>query len=283
MEAFAKREWDAGNPKTRFLAGYVDLDKADVLRRDGKYENALTAAERACALGEHWPFLQGRARIHVWQDEPELALPDLDRALELRPGLPELLFERARALDQLERWEDAGRSLLDGLRADPSDGVARGIFDHVLQGLVYEGWRLGEEGQHEAALRVLDLAAQLAPGNAEVQSQRASIVSPPGPRQAGPADDLAELEERVRADPDDFRAHQRLDYALARRGEFDRVVELWSEFLSRNPGHGQAHLERGGAYFHSGNRELALADARAACELGVNEGCLRVRQLSVGQ
>jgi tetratricopeptide (TPR) repeat protein len=278
MEAFAKR---AGH-KTQDLVG-LDLDKADVLRRDERYDEALAAVERACALGEHWAFLHGRARIRVWQESPELALPDLDRALELRPGLPELLFERARACDQARRWEEAGRSLLDGLRVDPSDTVARSIFDRVPQGLIYEGWRLNEEGQREAALRVLDLAAQLAPGNAEVQSRRASIISPPAPEQGGQADELAELEQRVRADPDDFRAHQELDYALARRGEFDRVIDLWTGFLSRNPAHGQALLERGGAYFHAGNRELALADARSACDLGVNEGCLRARQLSPGQ
>jgi Flp pilus assembly protein TadD len=56
---------------------------------------------------------------------------------------------------------------------------------------------------------------------------------------------------------------------------FADVVEMWTRYLEANPRDGRAHLERGGAFFHLGRRDEARADAKAACDLGVSEGCAR--------
>jgi tetratricopeptide (TPR) repeat protein len=278
MAAFA-REAEAmtgANPKLRLLRGYVDLDVADVLLRDERYDEALSAANRACALGDHWEFLLGRARIHVRRGDLAAALADLDRAAELRPTKADIFFERALANDAARRWEAAGRDLLAGFRLDPIDAHGRRLLDHVVKGLVYEGCRHHRAGRRADALRVYDLAAALAPTNRDVQARRsAAVMADTG----GDDDALAGLEERVRSSPYDFRLHQELDYALAKRRQFDRVVALWTEFLERNPDHPGAHLERGGAFYHLRRYREALADAHKACELGENEGCARARQL----
>jgi Flp pilus assembly protein TadD len=87
----------------------------------------------------------------------------------------------------------------------------------------------------------------------------------------------------VQRSPDDLRALQQLDYALARRGEFQRIVDLYTAYLARHPQDGQAYLERGGAYFHLRRLPEARADARTACELGVSEGCAREKQVAAMQ
>jgi tetratricopeptide (TPR) repeat protein len=83
----------------------------------------------------------------------------------------------------------------------------------------------------------------------------------------------------VKQNPDDFRAYQRLDYALASKGAFERVVALWTEYLARHANDGPAYLERGGAYVHLRRLPEAHADATKACTLGVSEGCARAKQL----
>jgi tetratricopeptide (TPR) repeat protein len=279
MAAFAA-EADAAaasNPKLRLLSGYVDRDVAERLRSEKRYDEALVAVERACTLGEHWEFLLARADIQAWRGELEAAFADFNRASELRPGEPDVLFHRAAGHQHARRWEAAGRDLLAGFRLDPVNSYGRRLLDKIVKGLVHEGWQHHKAGRREDALRVYDVAAALAPTSSEVQRWRSAVVT------AGTGRDgvtIAQLEARVRRAPDDFRSHQQLDYALAKRGELDRVVVLWTKFLSRNPDHGPAHLERGGAFFHMRRYREARADAQKACELGVNEGCTRARQLA---
>lgn len=51
------------------------------------------------------------------------------------------------------------------------------------------------------------------------------------------------------------------------------MIELWTEYLGRHPEDGRAYDERSGAYYNSGHRAEALADAEKACRLGINRAC----------
>jgi hypothetical protein len=95
---------------------------------------------------------------------------------------------------------------------------------------------------------------RLLPGYVDLD--KASVA---GPAKHGEAatQEIAALEAKVKANPDDFRAHQELDYTLARRGDFMRVVAMWDEFI-------HTHLK---------DWESAIRDATRACELGESEGC----------
>ena len=79
--------------------------------------------------------------------------------------------------------------------------------------------------------------------------------------------------------PDDFRAVQQRNSALARERRFAEILPRWDAFLARNPEHGLAYLERSGTHYHLRDLEAALSDLKKACEFGVNEGCSRARQL----
>jgi tetratricopeptide (TPR) repeat protein len=280
MRDFAREGNTALNPRMRFLPGYVDLDRAQMFLIEKSPQDALAAIERACALGEYWEFLEQRAEIRDHLNDPSGALADLERAIALRPGHPRLLIWRAYVHHRAQRWEPAGRDLLAGIRMDPTDWRARWMLDAVVKGLIYDGWVHHKAGRRQDALRIYDLAAELAPRNPEVQSRRKWVIAGEG---GSSTEELAVLEEQVRKAPDDFRALQQLDYALARRGQFERVVELWTAYLARHPQDGPAHLERGGAYFQLGRLAEARADARRACELGISEGCAREKQVAAMQ
>jgi tetratricopeptide (TPR) repeat protein len=277
MRDFAREGNLALNPRMRFLPGYVDRDRAQVFLIEKSPQKALAAIERACALGEYWEFLEQRAEIRDHLNDPSGALADLDRAITLRPGHPRLLIWRAYVHHRALRWEAAGRDLLAGIRMNPTDRTARRILDTVVQGLMYDGWVHHKAGRRQDALRVYDLAAELAPTNREVQSQRNWVIAGEG---NSSTEELAALEEQVRKTPDDFRAAQQLDRALQRRGQFERAVPLWTAYLAWHPQDGRAYLERGGAYFQLRQLADARADARAACELGISEGCAREKQVA---
>jgi tetratricopeptide (TPR) repeat protein len=278
MSTFAGAAPVAGNPRLRLLAGYADHDRARVLHAEKRFDEARAAIERATALGAHWEFLVERAKVDSLRGDVDHAVADLDRAALLRPGLPEVLFERAWAQMDKKRWEPAGLDLLAGMRVDPTDARARQMHPTVVKGLIHAAAEAHHAGRREDALRLIDLAAELGPTDHDVHQWKEAIVS----GKSGPpaASDLEPLEKAARDQPDDFRAHQQLDYALARQGQMPRVIEMWTEYLSRHPNDGPAHLERGGAYVRLRKLAEAQEDAAKACELSVSEGCVRQKQIT---
>lgn len=276
MLEFAQDRIDPSNPRLRLLPGYILLDKADRLFAAEEPREALAAIQLALGLGEHWEFLYNRAEAKDYLDDLEGALTDLNRALELRPGHPRVLLKRAYIHHRAERWEAAGRDLLLGIRMSPTDDRARRIFDTIVGGLIYEGWEHHTAGRRTDALRVYDLAAELAPPNQEVQSRRGLIVIGEA---AGGRDKIAGLEEQARNLPDNFRVRENLHHELAREREFPRIVEMWTVYLATHPDDAAAYLARGWAYFQMGRYEDARADTRRACQLGNSEGCMRAKQV----
>jgi tetratricopeptide (TPR) repeat protein len=93
----------------------------------------------------------------------------------------------------------------------------------------------------------------------------------------GPA--LSDFEEAVKLDPNHFDAYLQIDWLYAQQHKWDAILAHWSRFLDLNPSHARAYLERGGAYYHKGDLNRALADTRRACESGSTEGCRRYEQV----
>src|SRR5207253_6224264 len=113
----------------------------------------------------------------------------------------------------------------DGGGGESVGGVGRGVVDRG--GVMFEG------GARERALGIYDLAANLAPTDADVLQRREWVVI--GKEGGDPLQAIANTEAAVKASPDDFRAVQQLDYLLSRQREFQRVLLLWDDYLSRHP------------------------------------------------
>jgi cytochrome c-type biogenesis protein CcmH/NrfG len=273
MTELAKKAPVAKNPQLRFLPAYVELDRAFSLRHDGKLDEALAANERACALGEYWESLLDRALTFEAKKDLGKAERDVARANELRPGEPKVLFPLARIALVSQRWDAAGQALINGLRIDPTNADGRRLLPSVVQGLVYQGSQQYKAGRKDDALRAIELAIGLDPQSQPAKGLKNYILIGP----TSGADDIEKLRAAAVAAPNDFRAHQALDYALAKQRRFAEVVEMWTSYLEANPRDGKAHLERGGAFFQLGKRDDARADAKAACELGVSEGCAHAK------
>lgn len=271
MRAAAKSAPVAENPRLRFLTGLVEVDRAELAVHDDRLPDAMEEVEKACALGEYWAFLRQRAHVERRARAFDGARRDLDRALELRPGSPDVLIERAELYLDLKDGERAGKDLLTALRVNPSHFRGEQVYGPTVQTLIHDAWVFRNAGQRDDALRVLDLASELAPLDGEVLGRRVLVLT------EGDAG-IAGLRAQAEATPDDFRSQQVLDYALAKEKRYDEVVALWTAFLTRHPEEGRAYSERAGAFHQLGRQRETVADLEKACELGVTEGCARLRR-----
>ena len=269
MHAFAATCNPARNVRCRVLDGFVDYDQADLAWMAGRLPDAEAAIDRAVALGDCATFLVKRSAIRYARHDYEGALADADKALPLWFA-PETLVARADALSGLRRWEPAGRMLLDAVRLEPTQRRAKEIGPYAVNGLLYEGMTDAGAGRRDDALRLLDLAAELAPSSPQVLGARARVLLGTNP-------DIAALEAAVAQNPDDLRLHQQLDYALSRQHDFARIAQMWTEFIARHPDEGRAYMERAGTYYNLGKQAESRADAAKACELGIAEGCMRAK------
>lgn len=261
------------NPKFRLLPGYADRDRGQVAADHDRNDEALAAFERACALGDNPDFLIDKARALTQRDDDVGAVAALSRALELRPQRVDLLFARAdaslrgRARNPQAAYED----LLLGLRIAPADTEARGVLPYVAGALQRLGADALGRNDPRAALRYFDEAFDLAPSR-QLEAQRTTALTTGF---HGTDAELAALTQAATAAPNDFYAHQRLDYALSTLGRWDSIVTMWSTFIASNPTEGHAYYERSGTYSHlPGMHAAAKADLVRACDLGINPACV---------
>ncbi len=276
MQAFAAKLPSTAHPRLKLLIGYADVDRSKIARREKRHDDALALANAACALGDHWDFLEERARVWMAMQRYDEAQKDLDLAVDMRPELPSLRFARSELFVRKEAWESAAADLLIAARVDATDSSTRWLMAKVVRGLSAQGWAAHQAGRRDEAIRLLDLAEQLSPFDREVHERREQAVRG---NVTGTPEEIAALETKVKEKPDDFATIQQLDYALARNRSYARVIELWTAYLGRHPDDARALFERGGAYYNSGHRTEASADAEKACQLGLDQACAVAKQM----
>ncbi len=279
MIQFAGRVPSDVNARLKLLPGYV-LDERAVLAVEKKQlDLALQHMNEACALGDHWDFLDRRAAIQLEKGQVDAAKKDWDLAIEISPELPRLKIARAKLLANQKAWESAARDLIDAARVDATDSTARWLLPRIARGLSSEGWAAHQRGDRATAVRLLELGQQLSPFDRELHERQEQAVRGGA---TGAPNELAALEASVKAQPDDFAARQQLDYALAKTKQYPRVIELWTEYLVRHPEDARAYMERSGAYYNSGHVPEATADVSKACGLGLDQACAYEKRIKSG-
>jgi tetratricopeptide (TPR) repeat protein len=278
MERAARAANPALNAKFRLLAGYADRDRAQVADHDDKPDEALAEIERACALGDNADFLLDKAGLLSRREDYAGELAALSRALDSRPQRTDLLFDRAEAYlrGKAPNAQAAYEDLLLGLRIEPTASRARAALPYVAGALT----RLAEDAlrrnEPREALRYFDEAFDLAPSQ-QLESRRSAALTAGF---HGTEVELDALTQAANAAPNDFYAHQRLDYALSTFQRWAQIVAMWTAFIANNPADGHAYYERSGTYSHMpGMREASKADVVRACDLGVNPACVLASRL----
>ena len=128
------------HPRLKLLIGYADVDRSKIARHEKRHDDALAIANAACALGDHWDFLEERARFWMAMQRYDEAQKDLDSAVDMRPELPSLRFARSELFARKEASESAAADLLSAVRVDATDSSSRWLIAKVVRGLSAQGW-----------------------------------------------------------------------------------------------------------------------------------------------
>ncbi len=276
MEAFAEEAQDyvAENARLAHLRGYADEDRADWALIDDDVPAAERHIAAALAHGDEWSFLLTRANVHQDRERWREALADLDRALELAPLLPSLLAERAYTLTAMDRAGAARADVELVVRLDPTNTKLPRLRRREAETAVLAGYELAKQQRWDAAMERYTWAHELAPGETDALYWRGRARLERKQTDAA----LADFEEAVRLDPHHFESIRNIDYILASRRDWPAIIGHWDRLIALEPENAEAHLERGGAYHHSGDTRAALADARKACDLGLAKACSIARR-----
>jgi tetratricopeptide (TPR) repeat protein len=219
------------------------------IAQDGR--NSLYHSNRGLAL-------QGLARFAE-------ALASYDRALALRPGYPEALFNRAVTLQALARFEAAlaGYDRALAVRPDHAEALSnRGVVLHKLgrlaeaiasyeralsarptfvEALANRGNALAELGRREEALASYERALAVRPDHADVLFHRGGVL-----HDLGRSDEaLASYERALTARPDFAEARFNRAVLLQARGRHEAALADYERVVGERPDHAEAHGNRG--------------------------------------
>ncbi len=117
-------------------------------------EKARKKLAQALQIEPRFPqALTLRAALHLSSGDTKSALDDLDNAIRIDPNYPDAYFMMGATLNGVQRFQDAERSVKQGLRLNPT----------AWQGCFELAKALLGEGQPGAALHELDAATKSAP------------------------------------------------------------------------------------------------------------------------
>lgn len=262
----------ADNPRLSVLRGYVDWDQGNLA--DSGTSEEMEHFNRAVAAGDYVPFYRDRARAHVYSQHYVEALDDTARALALSPDDPETLLIRARALEWSQRHGEAVEAAQLVNEIDPASSRLADFRRRESKSGAVEGHRLYSANDYRGAIARLTRAIELAGGTAELHYWRGRAYLMVEDQERA----LADFSTAIRVDPRHFESYRNVDFILARRGDWTRIIEYWTAYISVEPNDGRAYFERGGAKHHKGDQSSALQDANRACDLGTAEACEYLRR-----
>ena len=93
---------------------------------------------------------------------------------------------------------------------------------------------------------------------------------------------IEDFNRAIALNPSDPTAVNNLGIIYGKAGSFDKAFEQFNKALLLRPDLADAYYNRAVLYFRSGNKGLAIADYRSACNLGHDNGCGELQQLTRG-
>ena len=151
---------------------------------------------------------------------------------------------------------------------------ARGIYERILatdparsDAMQLLGVIAQQERRHDEAIRLIDAAVRLEPGNASYRSNLAIALRSLGRRQEA----IGELREALRLDPASSAAAGNLATLLAETGDHAGAEESLAAACAANPRDAQAFRRLGLMRARSGRLAEAVEPLEAACRLDPTE------------
>ncbi len=180
------------------------------------------------------------------------AMADLERAVALKPDLPEGQFNLGNALRAAGRLDEAVGRYEAALRARPDYPEAEDNLGTTLAAL----------GRPAEAILHVRAALRLRPRYPEAEVNLGTILQPTRPAEA-----IACFEAALRIDPDDFAAHYNLGIALRAVGRLPASIAEYEAALRLQPRSASAENNLGVALVDAGRGGEAIAHYQAALRI----------------
>jgi tetratricopeptide (TPR) repeat protein len=202
------------------------------LYQRGRLEDAEKIAGRLHkALPQSHEVLHVLGLIRLARGHPGAALPLIDQALKLNPGMPDVLSSRGLVLAGLTRNAEALASFDQALALAPDNPDVLNNRGNVLLKLARPQEAL-ETFERALALAPEHFGARVSRGHALVTLRRFS-------------DALAQYEALLAAQPSDPELHFNRGNALAGLGRQADAIAAFDRAILMRPDHLRAHLSRG--------------------------------------
>jgi predicted O-linked N-acetylglucosamine transferase (SPINDLY family) len=222
------------------------IQDALALHRAGRLTEAEPLYLKVLALdGDFYPALHLMGLIRLHQGRPGEALPYIERALRLRPGVPEMLANYGIALDGVGRTPEALAALDSVVKADPRNARAwsnRGALLVRLQ-------------RHEDALADFDRALALDPGLGDAWNNRGQVLMVLDRFEEA----LESYDRLLRLKPGDIEGRNNRGLALKALGRTEDALAEFESVIRERPHHAGAWVNRAVVLRAMGEVDQALA------------------------
>lgn len=256
------------NPKIKLLFGDLYADAASMQAISGAYNAAEKKYTKALSFGEYHVRLYERGKNSFKQKNYQKSLHDLNRAIEIYPENAKYYYWRAKSFNKLNQSKLASKDIRYASKLDPGDQSIQELQNWMANNYIRQGYELRNNPNKSAEIEKYDDALLIQPNNASAYYRRARAYL----AQNNIDRAVQDLNFAIKFEPKNIDYYILIDYALTQRNEWGKIIEYWDKFIILNPNNGRAYLERGGAYYHSGDRKSAVRDAKHSADLGNLKG-----------
>jgi len=243
--------------KTNSLSGYMQMGVIYDSMKD--YPKARDAYEKVLSINADFgPALNNLSYLYSERlNDPAKAYPLAKKVVDLAPDNPAALDTLGWVTYKKGDYAHA-RPMLENSASKMTDNAE--VQFHV--GMVR--YMMGDENLARQALQVAAASKAEFPGKEEASRRLAILAIDP---KTADEKALADLEQRLKNEPNDPVAAVRAGDIYERNGSFDKAVKLYEQLLKQDPQNGpvMAHLAHG--YMQLNQTDKALAMAKDAHKL----------------
>ena len=278
MELLAKdaEKYAVQNPELYSLYGFIYTDQADILERKNKLEKVADLYRKALNYGDNWEFYYDRASFYEFNMNDSIkALSDVNRAIFIRPTQDDAYLLRSKIFFYLGDYKKSLEDLYNAQSLNPGEEFIQRWRESSSIRLMNQGHEIFNKNNYADAIDKYSFALQFNGTNPEAFYWRG--ISYYRLKQYEHAMD--DFINAISANPHYFEAYRMIDYLKSMQGDWASIISYWDRFLSLEPNHAGALLERAGTYYHMRNFDNCLRDLKKSCDLGNNEACAKYRQM----
>jgi tetratricopeptide (TPR) repeat protein len=265
--AFRRRQYrqatDAYRRAIELGAGHTDnyQSLAQCYLALGQFEEAMALGRQMVELGEDEVEAQRFAiELAINCNQPRKALEHAHQLVRLQPSHAETYCYKAWTELALGDWEAAERSLRLGFHKALNGETA--LFELVDYLII--------SGEYDLALRVADLAYELAPDHPESSAARGKALREMGAfREA-----LDAFEQAASLAPQDDRFQTWIGVVRDNLGDYPGALRHFNQVLSRHPADLWTLLNRGLCYLATDQVDRALIDFNRGLDLDPQDAVL---------